>query len=158
MSSNHKYQFEAELEKDKQGFGCVYLPFDVPEVFGTKGQVRVKAKIDECEFRSSLFPMGGYHVLLIRKPVFLSIGKKVGQKVNVEFELDTEERIVEVPQELLEAFEVDEEAKVIYDNMSYSYRHEIADWINAAKHKETKINRVLKILERIKQINQKKKK
>src|SRR5690606_37223624 len=98
--------FTASIEQHKNmDAAYVIVPFNVKEVFGTKGQVKVKATFDGFEYRGSLAPMGdGYHVLGIRKDIRKAIGKSFGDVVDVKIERDLEPRMVNILPELETAF------------------------------------------------------
>ncbi|MFA5816744.1 MAG: DUF1905 domain-containing protein [Bacteroidales bacterium] len=60
MSDNRKIMFEAIIEQNK-GMDAAYIsfPYSVEELFGVKGQVKVKAMIDgKVLYRGSLANMG----------------------------------------------------------------------------------------------------
>lgn len=98
--STERKKFTAVLETpdDEMDATFVSIPFNVEEVYGTKGQVKVKAWFDDYPYRGILANMGmGCHVIIVRKDIRHAIGKRVGDKVLVELEKDTEERIVIIP-------------------------------------------------------------
>lgn len=137
--------FYATLEKPDDGKDTAYIsiPFDVEETYGTKGHVKVKALFDGYPYRGTLANMGtGAHILIVRKDIRAAIGKKVGEKVKVELMEDTEERIVDIPEELQSALAKNPKAKSFYDTLSYTNRKEYAVWIKDAKKEETKKKRL----------------
>jgi hypothetical protein len=137
--------FQAVLENPNDGMDTAYIsiPFDVEEVYGTRGQVKVKALFDGYPYRGILANMGtGSHILIVRKDIRQAIGKRVGDKVRVELEEDKEERIVEIPLELKAALAKSPKAKTFYDSLSYTNRKEYAVWIQDAKKAETKQKRL----------------
>ena len=92
------HAFRAEILEGRGGGAMVEVPFSVREVYGTGGQVRVRATFDGHEYRGSIAPMGGGgHILGVRKDVRAAIGKDIGDVVDVMLERDTEERTVAVP-------------------------------------------------------------
>ena len=56
--------------------------------------------------------------------------------LDLDLELDTEPREVDVPADLEAAF--DDEARAAFERMSYTHRKEYADWIEEAKRPETR--------------------
>lgn len=126
----------------------VDFPYDVFELYGVRGQVKVKVTYDGVPYRGSMVKMGGdCHWLLVRKDIRKLIGKNPGDTVHVTVQRDTEERIVEVPDDLQALFEQRPEAKSYYDTLSYTHRKEYAQWINEAKRPETRQNRLQKTIE-----------
>jgi bifunctional DNA-binding transcriptional regulator/antitoxin component of YhaV-PrlF toxin-antitoxin module len=152
-TSSKKYVFEAILENPEKKMDIAYvtLPFSVQEVYGTKGQVKVKATFDGHVYRGVLANMGqGCHVLGIRKDIREAIGKKVGDRIRVTVEKDTEERIVEVPEALQKLLDQNAAAKAFYESLSFTNRKEYALWISSAKKEETKAKRLQDTLLRLK--------
>ncbi|MTI20622.1 DUF1905 domain-containing protein [Fulvivirga sp. RKSG066] len=145
--------FEATIEtSDSSGGAWVNIPFDVKEVFGTKGQVKVKAKIDGQPYRGSIANMGtGSHILIVKKEIREVIGKQPGDTVNVELQKDTEERTVDMPGELIDLLEKNQNLKVFFESLSYTNRKEYANWISSAKRPETKEKRLIETERRLSQ-------
>lgn len=140
--------FEAEIVAGRGGGAMVEIPFDVRDVYGTGGQVRVKATFDGHEYRGSLAPMGGgVYVLGVRKAIRAAIGKGVGDTLEVTLERDTEPRTVDVPAELSATLGSDTEAKRRYDGLSFTHRREFAEWVAEAKKPGTRERRAAKAIE-----------
>ncbi|HEY9047468.1 MAG TPA: YdeI/OmpD-associated family protein [Ohtaekwangia sp.] len=152
MARSFKQVFKAILENPDSSMDTAYIsiPFDVEKVYGTKGQVKVKALFDGHPYRGVLANMGtGCHVILVRKDIRASIGKKVGDIVKVEIDLDTEERVVDIPAELQKVLSKNTTAKKIFDSLSYTNRKEYANWIRDAKKEETREKRLAATLEKL---------
>jgi uncharacterized protein YdeI (YjbR/CyaY-like superfamily) len=62
-------------------------------------------------------------------------------------EQDTEERIVEIPADLLTALDSHPAARDYFDGLSYSHKKEYVEYITEAKKLETRVGRVRKTLE-----------
>jgi len=142
-----QYRFEGTIEAGRGGGAFVTLPFNVREEFSAKGQVKVKASFDGEKYRGSLAPMGGSHILGIRKEIRTAIGKDIGDKVRVVVVRDTAERVVNVPPELTKAMRRVKGAKATFDALSYTKRREYAEMVASAKKEETRARRIEKILE-----------
>ncbi len=144
------FEFDAVIQNGGEKWpeaSCVYFPYDVQESFGTKGQVKVNVTFDGVPYRGSLTNMGFGHMVILRKDVKAKVGKSHGDTVSVTIQKDTEERIVEVPQELQDAFKTAPEAKAFYETLSYTNRKEYARWVSSAKRAETKERRLHKSIE-----------
>lgn len=147
-----KQVFTAAVENSGDGMDTAFIsiPFSVPKVYGTKGQVKVKAWFDGYPYRGILSNMGtGCHAILLRKDVRAAIGKKVGDKVKVVIEQDLEERVVDVPAELQNLLKKQTRAKKFFDSLSYTNRKEYAVWIRSAKREETKQKRLALIIPKL---------
>ncbi len=124
------------------------FPYDVETLYGTRGQVKVKVTYDGVPYRGSLAKMGHQcHFLLVRKDIRKLIGKNAGDTVRVTVQRDTEERIVEIPDDLAPLLAAQPDAKATYDKLSYTHRKEYVKWINEAKRPETRERRLLKTVE-----------
>jgi hypothetical protein len=136
--------------KPVEGMQAMYIdfPYDVFEVFGVRGQVKVKATFDGVPYRGSLAKMGGdCHILIVRKDIRAKIGKNPGDAVTVTVERDTEERIVEVPADFSAALAETPAAAARFEKLSYTHRREYVQWITEAKKPETRERRIGKAIE-----------
>lgn len=148
---NSKHTFRAVIENAGSGGAFVHIPFDVEQVFGRK-RVKVKALIEGVPYRGLLVRMGGpAHMLIILKGIREKIGKTFGDEVEVVLEEDLEERVIEIPPDLVQAFSQAPEAAVFFDGLAFSHKREYVNWINDAKQAATRQNRVAKTIEMLKQ-------
>ncbi len=139
------YSFKAILVRP-EGVGTwtfLSIPPDVSETFGSKSQVRVKGTINGYPYRTTALPMGdGTHYLVVGKDIRQHIGANRGDTVQVTLELDTEERHVELPEELKAAFATQPQASAAFEKMTYSHQKEWVNWIMSAKQAETRLRRI----------------
>ena len=78
-------QFDARLQKadNPSAWTCVVMD-DVPELFGTRGLVKIRGAIDGEPFTGALMAQGdGTHRLPIRAALRKAIGKQAGDTVRV---------------------------------------------------------------------------
>ncbi|MBK8945175.1 MAG: DUF1905 domain-containing protein [Ignavibacteriae bacterium] len=144
-----KYKFNAEIMLKENG-AFVYFPYDVIKEFGTKGQVKVKAKFNGVKYRGSLAPMGmEFHLLGIKKEIRDAIKKDIGDIIEVIVEQDLEPRIVEVLKDFQSALNKNNSAKEIFEKFAYTHRKEYVRWIEEAKKEETRNKRIAKAIEMI---------
>lgn len=143
-----EYKFDAIIIKHESlDTGYIEFPFDVYKEFGKKGQVKVKAYFDGYEYRGSLVKMGRpCHFIGLNKKVRDAINKKPGDSIHVIIVEDKDERIVEIPTDLAEAFEQNTEAFAFYNKLSFSHRKEYTEWIITARKQETRSLRVDKCI------------
>lgn len=141
-----KIEYNTIIQKDEQHDGSYCeIPFDVFETFGKK-RVKIKALIDAVEYRGLLTPMNGKYGLFMNKEVREKVGKTFGDMVYISIEEDSEPRVVEVPEDLLEAMLI-ADVKPFFDSLSYTNQKEYAQWILDAKKEETRQNRIVKAIE-----------
>ncbi len=120
-----RQEFEVILKKPGEIDGAYFLvPFDVPKVYGTKAQVKVRGTIDGYPYRGSIANMGEGHCMGVKKEILQAIGKSGGDKVKVVMEIDTEPRIVVVPEDFQQALENHRQAKETFEAFSYTHKKE----------------------------------
>ena len=144
--------FEGIIEQHGEiNAAFIRFPFSTEELFGKKGQVKIKVLLDgKVEYRGSLAKMkSNFHMLGLTQEVRKQLGKTFGDKVTVKLWEDQEERIVEIPEDVLEVFEKNKDAFEMYQKMSYTHRKEYMRWITEAKKPETRENRKVKLIEMI---------
>jgi hypothetical protein len=142
-----KQEFDAVIVAGDRGGMWVNIPFVVEEVYGTRGQVKVKARIDGEAYRGSLAPYGGMHRLGVLKTIREKLKKGPGDTVHVTLEPDTEPRVVDVPEDLSKALNRNRAAKEVFERLSYTHRKEFVQWIEEARKAETRAARVAKAVE-----------
>ena len=146
-----KQTFTATIQNAGGGGAFVEVPFDVEAAFGSK-RPRVKAMIEGVPYRGILTRMGTEcHLLVVLKEIREQIGKTFGDAVTITVEPDTEPRLIEIPAGLKKAFKMEKEAKAFFDKLSYTHQREYVMWINEAKREETRLNRIAKAIEMLKQ-------
>jgi hypothetical protein len=148
-SAANPLKFKAQLVSRGPNRAWTYLqiPFSVPEIFGSKGQIPVRASINGFTFRNSLMPRGGVHILGVGKDVLASAAANPGDTVNVELALDDAPRTVSVPADMEAALAKVPAQQQSFDALSYSHKKEYVDWIESAKKPETRLNRIEKMAE-----------
>ena len=78
-------EFDSRLEKgdNPAAWTCVVMD-DVPELFGTRGLVKIRGSIDGEPFDGALMAQGdGTHRLPVRAKLRKTIGKEAGDTVHV---------------------------------------------------------------------------
>ena len=146
-----KQTFTATIQNAGGGGAFVEVPFDVEAAFGSK-RPRVKAMIEGVPYRGILTRMGTEcHLLVVLKEIREQIGKTFGDPVTITVDPDTEPRVIEIPAGLKKAFKMEKKAKAFFDKLSYTHQREYVMWINEAKREETRLNRIAKAIEMLKQ-------
>lgn len=144
-----KFTGEIKKVKDKNG-SYVEIPFDVEKVFGQK-RVKVKATFDGVQYRGSIVKMGmSLYIIGITKEIREKIKKNPGDLVEVTICKDNDERVVEIPNILIEELDKDKEIKDFFESLSFSMKKKYVSLITSAKREETKEKRLIKIIEKLK--------
>lgn len=140
-------RFRAELIKDDNSTAtAIDIPFDVQKVFGARGRVPVRGTINGFPYRSSIFPMGGRHFLVVNKQLREGAKVSAGETVSVVMERDDEPRTVEAPADFARALKSSKAAREAWDKSSYTHRKEYVQAIEAAKKPETRARRIEKAI------------
>lgn len=133
------------------GGAYVEFPFDVLKEFKTKGRVNVICYFDDVEYRGSLVKMGtDCHIIGITKEIRNKLEKSVGDSVNVKLSVDTSERIVVIPEPLLNALNKNKSLMEKFKSLSYTKQKEAALQISSAKKAETLMKRIDSIMSELK--------
>jgi hypothetical protein len=142
-------EFSVLLLATKENPNTAYyeFPYSALDIFGSKARIPVRGTVDGYPFRSSLAPMGGYHLMVINKEMRNAIHKKAGDTVHIILERDTEPRFVTIPQDFQEALDANLIAKTKFETYSYSHKNELVTWINDCKKAETRLRRIEKAIE-----------
>jgi hypothetical protein len=139
-------EFTAELvQHEKMDASYIPVPFSVPEIYGKKGQVKIRCTFDGLPYRGTLAPMGdGSHILIVVKAVRKAIGKTFGDKVQVKIWPDLEPRTVSIPEDLQAILKQTENLEIVFNKLAYTHQKEYVNWIEEAKKPETRQRRLEK--------------
>jgi uncharacterized protein YdeI (YjbR/CyaY-like superfamily) len=144
--------FKATLERMPSNLGWVIvrIPLDVLKVWGTRGMLKVKGEINGFAFRTSLFPTGkGDHYLLVNKRMQAGAGARPGTIAQFRLAPDTEKRVATVPPELQRILDEERAFRRWFDQLNYSTRKWIADWVTQVKSAEARVRRAEQVAEQL---------
>ena len=148
---SQKHTFRAVIEDAGNGGAYVSVPFDVEQAFSKK-RVKVLAVIEGVPYRGSLVRMGTEcHLLPVLKEIRQQIGKAIGDEIEVTVEEDTQPRQVTVPTDLQQVLDADPVAQAFFERLSYTRQKEYVQWIEEAKRPQTRLSRLEKTVEMLKQ-------
>jgi len=102
----------------------------------------VRATVNGYTWRATVTRMGGEFLLGFSRAVREEAGAEAGDTVELELELDTAPREVEVPESLAGALADDPAARAAFEALAYTHRKEYARWVQEAKRDETRQRRV----------------
>ena len=139
-------KFRATIELAGKTATGVEVPADIVSGLGGTKRPAVTATINGYSYRTSVASMGGRFMLPISAAVRANSGVAAGESIEVDLELDTQSREVDVPADLLAALG-DGAARTFFDGLSYSNRLRIVLSINDAKSPETRQRRLDKAVE-----------
>src|SRR5690242_18495337 len=134
--------FETTLEARGPAAAIVLDDEQVATVGEGAKRFPVRVTINGCQLRLSVARMRGEFLIGVSKAVRAEAGVEAGDTVQVELELDAQERTVEVPEALAAALAGDEEAQARFEGLAFTHRKEYARWVSEAKRAETRDRRV----------------
>ena len=126
------------------------VPAAINREFGTRARVQVRGTIDHLPYAGTLLPNAeGRHFMVVNKEIRDRIGKTAGDKVNVTVQIDSAPRSVSVPDDLQQALEGNARANATFNAMANSHKRAYVEWLEQAKKKETREDRIIKALQMI---------
>ena len=115
-----------------------------------KGAIPVKLKIADKDFIQNLVKYSGKWRLYLNGPMRKAAGKDVGDKINIEIDFDSKERVTLIHSMLQKAFRKNKEASNAFKELSPSRQKEILRYINNLKSEESRDRNIQKIISHLK--------
>jgi hypothetical protein len=137
-------KFTAELLSTGRNTAGFEVPEDVVESLGGGGHPKVSVTVNGYTFRTSIARMGGRYLLGFSAERRTEAGVSPGSVMDVEVELDTAERVLDVPDELAAALAADAKAKEFWETLSYSKQQWHVLQVTSAKTDATRDRRIEK--------------
>ena len=154
MNEEFPFAFEGKIcsyELNQFIASVVYLPSKLSKELPLQEypRLRVRGMIDATAIELALQPTGKNRwFLLISQMLQKKLGKSVGSKVAVMFEIDDQDRVT-IPDELQRALNADDVALERWEALTPGKKRGMAYRIESAKKEETKQRRILDILEEL---------
>ena len=136
------------VQDDQVNATGIPVPREVVESFQSGKKPRVKVTLNDFSFRTTVAAYGDVFMLPLSQERRAAAGVKAGDPVQVTLELDTEPRVVEVPDDLAKALE-ETGVREAFERSSYTARKEFARLVESAKSPETRLRRIQKIIEQL---------
>lgn len=124
----------------------VVVPDELVAALGPSRHPKVRVRLGNYSFRSSIASMGGVFMLPMTAETRARAGVAAGEEVDLDIELDTEPREVAIPADLAAALAADEAARSAFERLSYSGKRRLVIPIEAAKADETRRRRIAKMV------------
>jgi len=135
-------RFRATLESNGKTATGIEVPASVVDELGSGKRPAVRVTLGPHTYRTTVAPMGGRFLIPVSAENRAAAGLRAGDRVDVEMELDTAPRTVELPADLAEALEREPAARRFFDGLAYTQRKEYARWVESAKRPETRERRL----------------
>lgn len=126
-------RFTSSLWADENGNAGIVVPSQVVNDLGGGKHPKVVVTLNGFTYRSSVAKMGDQFLIPASKARRAEGNLEVDVPYDIDIELDTAPREVELPHELASHFETDAAARAKWDSMSYSNQLRIVTPINNAK-------------------------
>ncbi len=120
------------------------IPPAVVQSLGTGKRPPVRVTINGYTYRNTVAVMGGAYMIGVSSEHRGPAGVTGGEEVEVELELDTAPREVDVPEDLAAARDPDPAARRTFDGLSYSNRSWHVLQATGTKNAETRARRIEK--------------
>ena len=122
------------------------VPTEIVDALGAGKKPPVRVTINGYAYRCSVAVMGGKFLCGVAAEHRGPAGVKAGDTVEIDLQLDTEKRDVEIPDDVAKALSANPLAKAAFEKLSYSHKRAHVEPIAAAKATDTRQRRIDKML------------
>jgi hypothetical protein len=129
----------------------IQVPDEVVEALGAGRRPAVRVTINGFTYRSTVAVVGGRYMVGVSAENRAGAGVAGGDEVDVDVELDTAPREVDVPPDLAAALAAEPEARRTFEGLSYSNRSWHVLQVTGAKTEETRQRRIARSVDALKQ-------
>lgn len=124
----------------------IEVPAEVVAALDAGRRPPVVVTINGKSYRSSIAVMGGQNLIGVSAANREFTGVTAGDTVEVDVELDTQPRIIEVPDDLAAALAAEPDAAAFYATLNYSTQRRYVDPIGEAKSADARARRIAKVV------------
>lgn len=128
----------------------IHVPDEVVAALGTSRKPAVTVTLNGYTYRNTIASMGGRFMVGVSADVRAKSGVKGGDTLDVEIELDTAPRVLEIPADFAAALAAEPAAQAAFMALSYSNKRRHNMPIEGAKAPETRAQRIGKSVESLK--------
>jgi hypothetical protein len=139
--------FDTTLIQEGKTATGIEVPPDVVATLGSSKKPAVKVTLNGYAYRSTIAVMNGRFMLPVSAEHRQGAGLQAGDRVEVTLELDTEPRVVSVPEDLQTALEAEATALERFAKLSYSGKRQHVLAVEGTKNPETRARRVAKVVQ-----------
>ena len=139
-------RFRASIDLHGKSATGIVVPPEVVDGLGSSRKPAVTVTINGYSYPSTVASMGGRFLLPVSAEVRAGAGVQAGDVVDIDVELDTAPRTVEVPADLAKALKAAPAARKAFDALSYSNQRRHVLSVEGAKTAETRERRIAKVV------------
>jgi len=137
-------KFQTTIKQSDKTATGIEIPDEVIASLGAGKKPPVKMTVNGYSYRSTVATIDGKFMVGFNADHRTASGIKGGDAVDVEIELDTEPRTVEVPADLQSALDAEPKARQTFDKLSNSLKGYHVYQVTSAKTEETRQRRIEK--------------
>jgi antitoxin component of MazEF toxin-antitoxin module len=135
-------RFQTTVELGGKTATGLRVPPEVLEALGAGKKPAVTVTVGAHTYRSTIATMGGAFFIPLSAENRTAAGVAAGDAVEVQVELDTAPRVLEVAADFAAALDAEPAAKAAFDKLSYSHKRRWTLSIDDAKTPETRQRRI----------------
>jgi hypothetical protein len=135
-------RFRAIVQLNGKTATGIEVPPEIVADLGSGKKPAVSVTINGYTYRSTVATMGGKFMLPVSAEIRTQAHVNAGDEVDVDLELDTAPREVELPADFVAALSANAAAQQFFDSLSYSNKRRITLPIDDAKTPETRQRRI----------------
>jgi hypothetical protein len=124
----------------------ITVPEEIVTALGAGRRPPVVVTINGKSYRSSIAVMGGQNMVGVSAANRKLTGCTAGDTVEVDLELDTQPRVIDVPEDLAAALSAEPEAEAFYVTLPYSSQRRYVEPLADAKTDDTRARRIAKVV------------
>jgi hypothetical protein len=144
-------RFNTTLELGGKTATGFRVPDDVVEALGKGKRPPVLVTINGYTYRNTVAVYGDTYMLGVAAEHREAAGVQAGDQIEVDLELDTAPREVEVPADFAAAIDADPKARATFDGLSYSNKRRLTLAVDDAKTDETRLRRIDKFVSELRE-------
>jgi antitoxin component of MazEF toxin-antitoxin module len=144
-------RFRTTIVQSGKNTTGIQVPDEVMEALGAGKRPAVTVTVNGYRYRSTVASMGGVAMVSLSAEHRAGAGVAGGDEVEVDLELDTAPREVEVPADLAAALDAEPAARSTFDGLSYSNKSWHVLQVNGARTDETRRRRIARSVDLLKQ-------
>ncbi len=137
-------KFHTTIKQSDGNATGIVIPDEVVTALGAGKKPPVKMSVNGYAYRSTVATIDGKFMVGFSADHRAASGLKGGDEVDVEIELDTEPRTVDVPADLQSALDAEPAAQATFDKLSNSLKGYHVYQVTSAKTDETRQRRIEK--------------
>jgi hypothetical protein len=144
-------RFHTEVLREGKTATGLQVPNEVVAELGAGKRPAVRITINGYSYRTTAMFMNGRYMVPLAAEHRAGAGVSAGEKIDVEIELDAAVREVVVPPDLGAALAAQPSTQAFFDQLSFTHRKEWVRWIEDAKKPETRLTRLTKTIDELRE-------